>query len=506
MLNPLLSDDPNTIASSLKQAIRLDKNSPTKKTAREGMRYYDHENDILKNRIFYIDDDNELREDKYASNTKIPHGFFPEIVDQKTQVLLSNPLTFDCEDDSLKQELETYYDEDFQVFLQDTVTSASQKGYEYIFARTTAEDRLTFQIADSLTVFPVYDDTNQLKRIVRNIDKDIVKNGRKLIIHLAEVWDDKQVWFFKAEGTKNYQLNTDITLNPRPHVVAVRDDGSLLRRDYGVIPFYRYKNNAKETNDLKPIKALIDDYDIMNAFLSNNLQDFTEAIYVVKGYDGDDLSKLRQNIRAKKTVGVDADGGVEIQTVNIPVEGRKTKMEIDKANIYKFGMAFDSTQIGDGNITNVVIKSRYSLLNMKVNKTEVRIRALLKWINQMVVADINRRKNTAYDPADVSFEFTRELMVNETDIAANKKTAAETKQVMIATILEAAPQLPDDEILRLICEQFDLDFDEIKDELEEEPYTQGLASGTDREVINDATVGQVATGTGEVDPETVQKD
>lgn len=505
MINPLLSNDPTTIANNLKKAINLDRNSSTKKQAREGTRYYNHENDILKNRIFYIDDQNVLREDKYASNTKIPHGFFPEIVDQKTQVLLSNPLIFDCEDDVLRTELESYYDEDFQVFLQDVVTNASQKGYEYIFARTTAADKLSFQVADSLTVFPVYDDQNVLHRIVRSIDKDIIKDGKQVTIHLAEVWDDKQVWFFKAEGTGNYKLNPDISLNPRPHVIAYSTQGELLARDYGTIPFYRYKNNAKETNDLKPIKALIDDYDIMNAYLSNNLQDFTEAIYVVKGYDGDDLSKLRQNIRAKKTVGVDTDGGVEIQTVSIPVEGRKIKMEIDKENIYKFGMAFDSSQIGDGNITNIIIKSRYSLLIMKVNKTEVRIRALLKWINEMVIADINRRTGKSYDPASVTFEFTRELMVNETDLVTNEKTVAETRQVVIQTILEAAPKLPDDEVLRLICEQFELDFAEIKEMLEDEPYTQGLATGTDGEVIIDGPAQQVAEGTGTVKQETVQQ-
>lgn len=505
MINPLLSEDPNTIASSLKQAIQNDVKSLSKRNARTGIRYYQHENDILQNRIFYIDDQNVLREDKYASNTKIPHGFFPEIVDQKTQVLLSNPLEVTCEDESLQAELDQYYDEDFQVFLQDVVTNASQKGYEYIFARTTSQDRLTFQIADSLAVFPVYDDANELRRIVRNVDKNIIKDGKKITIHLAEVWDDKQVWFFKAEGSQPYKLNTDVPLNPRAHVIAIKDDGSLLERDYGQIPFYRYKNNAKETTDLKPIKALIDDYDIMNAFLSNNLQDFTEAIYVVKGYEGDDLSKLRQNLRAKKTVGVDSDGDVDIKTVSIPVDGRQTKMAIDKENIYKFGMAFDSTQLGDGNITNIVIKSRYSLLIMKVNKTEVRIRALLKWINSMVIADINRRTGKAYTPDQVDFEFVRELMVNETDLVTNEKTTAETRQITIQTVLEAAPQLPSDEVLRLICEQFELDFEDIQAMLEEEPYTKGLAEGTDSEVIANAAAGQVESGARETKPEGVQE-
>jgi hypothetical protein len=75
-------------------------------------------------------------------------------------------------------------------------------------------------------------------------------------------------------------------------------------------------------------------------------------------------------------VGVSESGGIDVITTNIPVEARKAKLDIDKEAIYKFGMGFDSSQTGDGNITNVVIKSRYSLLDLKCNKVEVRLRAI----------------------------------------------------------------------------------------------------------------------------------
>lgn len=504
-MNPLLSDNTSIMAGALAKAINDDRASKMKAKAREGVRYYNYGNDILSNRIFYLDKDQVLREDKFASNIRIPHAFFPEIVDQKTQVLLSNPVEIICEDEGLKAELDQYYDEDFQVFLQDAITGSSQKGFEYIFARTTAEDRLKFQVADSLCVIPIYDDEYNLRRLVRYVRKFIQKDGRRVAINLAEVWDDEQVWFFKSEDKKAYRFDTEIEPNPRPHVLAKNAKGELAGRGYGQIPFYRLQNNVDERTDLEPIKDIIDDYDLMNAFLSNNLQDFAEAIYVVKGFKGNNLDELRQNIKAKKTVGVGDNGGVDIKTVAIPVEGRQTKMNIDKENIYKFGMAFDSTAIGDGNITNIVIKSRYSLLIMKVNKTETRLRAMLKWINQMVIADINRRTGKAYSPDQVEFEFVRELMVNETDLVTNEKTTAETRQIAIQTILEAAPQLPSDEVLRLICEQFELDFEDIQSMLEEEPYTKGLAEGTDSEVIADATAGQVESGTGEAKPEGVQE-
>src|SRR5699024_6246981 len=109
----------------------------------------------------------------------------------------------------------------------------------------------------------------------------------------------------------------------------------------------------------------------------------------------------------------DSTGDVDIKTVEIPVEGRRAKLQLDRENIYKFGFGFDSSQVGDGNITNVVILGRYTLLNMKANKTETRLREALDWMNKMVIDDINRRFNTAYSPDEVSFEFTREMLVNK---------------------------------------------------------------------------------------------
>lgn len=235
----------------------------------------------------------------------------------------------------------------------------------------------------------------------------------------------------------------------------------------------------------------------MNCFLSNNLQDFAEAIYVVSGFQGDDLSKLRQNVKSKKVVGTGSDGGLDVKTVTIPTEGRKTKMDIDKENIYKFGMAFDSTQVGDGNITNIVIKARYTLLNMKANKTEARLQALLEWMNKLVIDDINRRYTKAFDPTEVSFTFTREVMVNETDIVNNEKAEAETRKIILESILQVAPRLDDDNVLRLICEQFDLDWEDVKEALEEAEYTKGLSDNTDEvetAVNPDAPTQQMAGG------------
>jgi SPP1 family phage portal protein len=405
----LMSGNETQVASALREAIRSDQSSKAKGKARIGQRYYDYKHDILKNRIFYLDKNDKLREDTYASNIRIPHPFFTEQVEQKVQTLLSKPLEVTAEDEKFQALLDEYYNEDMQVFLQEMVEGAAIKGVEFAYARTTSDDRLCFEVSDSLQTFDVYDENNDRQATIRYYEKEITKDGKSSTLKFAEIWTAKDVTFYRAVDDGAYKLDANQPQNPRPHVLAIADDGSQLGRSYGDIPFYRMTNNAKEKTDLEPIKPLIDDYDLMACFLSNNLQDFAEAIYVVKGFQGDDLDKLRQNIKSKKTVGVAPDGGVDIQTVQIPVEARQTKLDIDKEAIYHFGMAFDSTQVADSNgtVTNVAIQSGYSLLNMKCNKAETRLRALLRWMNQLIVEDIKRRTNKAYD---VDAHFTLNLV------------------------------------------------------------------------------------------------
>lgn len=486
MVNQLLSEDLSKVAAALKEAISKDRMDDSKKQARIAQDYYDYKHDILKHRICYVDENGVLREDTYASNVKIPHPFFTELVDQKVQYLLSNPVEFETEEEKLRKYLAEYINADLQVVLQDMIQGASIKAHEYLYARTTEDDKMTFNVADSLLMIMVNDDDHELKAIIRYYDRTIAQGKKNITITYAERWTEEDVTYFVSNEKGVFGLDPAKILNPRPHVIAMGDDGeTILGRTYGTIPFYRLSNNARGRNDLEPVKAIIDDYDLMNAFLSNNLHDFQDAIYVVKGYEGDDLSKLRYNIKAKKAVGVSSDGDVSVQTVNIPVEARKLKLEIDRENIYKFGMGFDSAQIGDGNITNVVIKSRYALLDLKCNKAEARLRAMLSWMLNMIVGDINRRYNTAFNAEDIEVLINRETMVNENDIVTNEMNEATAQKARIEALLAIAPYIGDETTLKIICEEYELDYEEVLERIEQQDYAPSLSGGKVPEDVNE---------------------
>ena len=277
-------------------------------------------------------------------------------------------------------------------------------------------------------------------------------------------------FYFCQEDEGKIIPDDSVELNPRPHTIYQKaGDASTYYEGFGFIPFFRLDNCQKQFSGLKPIKDLIDDYDLIACGLSNNIQDTNESLYVVKGFEGDNLDELMVNIKAKKHIGVGEDGDVEIRTIDIPVEARQTKLELDEKNIYRFGQGLNTAGLKDTNATtNIAIKSAYSLLDLKCNKMEIRLKQFMRKLLKVVLAEINDMEGTDYQQKDVYFEFEREVPTNALENAQIELTEAQRKQTEITTLLNLANHIDDETRLQLICEQLDVDYDEIKDKVPKE--------------------------------------
>ena len=448
--------------------INEDQTSARQTIANVGRKYYEGNHDILNYRMFYFNSDGVLVEDKTRSNIKISHPFFTELVDQEVQYMLSNPSGCFVRSDipELQNRLDEYFDEDYVAELEETMTDAVSSGFSYMFAYKGKDDRFHFENAGSAGVVEVRakETDDKCEYVIYHYLDRIAKTNKQ--IKKIQVWDSEKTTFYVQEDDGKLIFDDSETINPRPHVIYKKDgDDSIYYEDFGFIPFFRLDNNKKQISGIKPIKDLIDDYDLMSCGLSNNLADFDHPIYVVKGFQGDNLDELQMNLKTKKMIGVDSSGGVESQTINVPHEARKTKMEIDEKNIYRFGMGFNSSQVGDGNITNIVIKSRYALLDMKCNKFEIKVKQFMKKILKVVLQEINKKDETDYDLSDVYFDFTREIMTNASDNATIEKTDAEKHQIQITTLLSLNGIIDDETIIKIICEILEIDYEEIKSKL-----------------------------------------
>ena len=131
---------------------------------------------------------------------------------------------------------------------------------------------------------------------------DRIDKGHKTIERI-QVWDDKQTYYYVQVNNGAVVLDDTEPINPKPHVLYTKSNGDKATYfdGFGYIPFFRLDNNKKQFSSLKPVKPLIDDYDLMASSLSNNLIDFDSPLYAIKGFQGDNLNELQTNLDRKST-------------------------------------------------------------------------------------------------------------------------------------------------------------------------------------------------------------
>lgn len=485
MLNP----------KDIKALIDADRNSERRQLAEVGQRYYEAKHDILAFRMFYYNDDSELVEDTTSANTRIPHPFFTELADQLAPYMLSfeeNPIRAKLKDTEaaadLQDHLDAYFDDDFWSEIGDLITGSYVKGVEYLYAYKNEDDRLAFQCADSMGVVEVRaKDTDAGVACMLYWYTDRIDKGKKKINRIQVHTSDSITFYVQSGENGRVVLDDEMQPNPRPNVVYTDSEGKRYGKPLGFIPFWPLPLNKKRVPGLMPIKCIIDDYDMMKCGLSNNLQDFDHPIYAVKGFDGHDFTELAKNLRTKKMVGTGEQGSIDVVAVEIPVEARRANLEEDEKNIYKFGMGFNASQVGDGNITNVVIRSRYTLLDLKADKVEKILKKMLKKnVIPVVLDEINAEHGTAYQPGDVEIKFERIIPTNESEDIENEYKKAQTKELQLNAILNAATNIGDEATLEAICDVMDWDLNKIKAKIKKaQEETPEAAEAILQQVVTD---------------------
>ncbi len=449
----------------IQKFISEDKSSEKKRFARKGQDYYEGRHDIRNYRLFYYDSDGILREDKYRSNVKIPHPFFMELVDQAVQYIFSGKQFAKSELPELQAKLDEYfnYNEDFTANISELLRGCMAKGFEYMYAYKDENDRLAFQCTDSLGVVEIRkNNTDSMPEYViyRYVDKSHKEIKR------IRVWDNEEVWYYVQDGYGKISLDESEKINPKPHNLYNQKDGKTYGKSFGFIPFFRLDNNKKQVSDLKIIKELIDDYDLMASSLSNNLIDFDMPLYAVTGFEGDNLDELQTNLKSKKMIGLDEGGSVDVKTVDVPYQARLTKLELDEKNIYRFGMGLNTAGLKDTSATtNIAIKAAYSLLDLKCAKLEMRLKQFLRKLVKPVLDEINEQEETGYKQSDVWFEFKHEIMSNALENSQIKQNEANARQTEITTLLNLADTLDNKTIVQRICEVLDIEYAEIEGKL-----------------------------------------
>ena len=148
------------------------------------------------------------------------------------------------------------------------------------------------------------------------------------------------------------------------------------------------------------------------------------------------------------------------------VEARKTKMEVDEKNIFRFGQGVNTEALKDTSATtSIAIKSAYANLDLKCDGLQPFLLQFMRKLLKLVLKEINDRNGTDYEQKDVYFDFEREIITNAQENAQIDLVKAQEQQAKVTTILNTASMLGQELTAQLVCEALELDYDDVKDKL-----------------------------------------
>lgn len=406
----------------------------------EGVKYYYKENDITKRVIYkYLNDGTKVI-DHEATNNKLASGYHKLLVDQKTSYLVGEPITISSKSDKDIQPVIDTLGGEFDDTLPDLVTAASNKGREWLHPYIDSEGEFDYIIIPAQEFIPIYDNTKR-KNLVAGIryytlDDDTVK---------IELWDDNYVTYYEQT---NQGINLDYSYGePRQSHFYYGEKGY----GWGKVPFIEFANNSKRVSDLTFYKDFIDAYDNILSDTTNTIEDVQQFLYVIKGYEGQDIAEAVTNFKRFKGVAVSSDdnSGVDILQGEVPMQSVTEYLNRVKDDVFQFGQGVDITADKYGNSpSGIALKFLFSLLDMKASVLQRKFERALREFCWFVCEYLDiSGQGKGIDCDDIQFTFNTSLLVNEFEHAQ----IAQISKGIISdrTIAEEHPWSRNDEYERL---------------------------------------------------------
>jgi len=409
--NQITTEKPISNEEVIKEEIKEDVTSNTKQSAYNGIMYYRSLNTKIKSR----EKENFLSTFEH----KIANGFLKKIIDQKVNYLLGKKIVIE----NIEKINQTI---NINKIIRKAAKESCKKGVEWLHPYINNSGEFKISNISGLECIPIYDTEYQeeLIQMIRYYKITVLDNkNKKVSRYKVELYDKDKVTYYMQDAEGNYYLDTSIEINPLYYISISTKLGKKVLgskgNGWGKVPFIPLWNNDDKTNDLEPIKEHIDLYDIVESDFANNLDQLQDVLLVLKNRSPGEYEKFLKNLKKYKIVEVDEDGDLKSLSIDVPVVARKELLSILRDNIFEFGQAVDTRRVADGNTTNVVIKSRYSDLDLKCDDFQFMIEDsiynLLWFVNKYFEVTGKPTENLE----NVEITFNRNIIFNESEKVKN---------------------------------------------------------------------------------------
>lgn len=395
------------------------KTSPERMLMLESEKYYNGDHEILKRKMWVNGKDGKQEEIKNVPNHKLVDNQFKKMVDQKTNFLLSKPVTFETENDNFTSALGDVFDRQFLNKLKITGVDAYLGGISWLYVYYDDKGKIQFKVFKPYEVKPFWQDSEHtiLDYAVRLYEVEVYEGSRLTIQEKVEV--------YKEDGVYRYDwINNSLKEDPDNHYSPyMQVDGNGY--NWEQIPIIPFKSNFKELPLLKSVKSLQDALNLLISNFVNNLDENPRnSILVLKNYEGENLAEFRQKLTqygAVKVRTVDgADGGVD--TLHIEVNANNYQLILNhlKKAIIENARGYDAKDDRIGaNANQMNLMSMYNDISLDADNMEAEYQAGFEKLLFFVKSYLKTVGVGDFTNLDVKITFNRDMMQNQSEIIDN---------------------------------------------------------------------------------------
>lgn len=415
-------------------------NSEERKLMLDGIRYYDNDSKIDE-KVRYDHCGTDGAKNDKLSNAKMHKNIMRKLTRQKINTLLGKPYSIKTMNDNYKKILEdTYFTKYMYRKIYNTCKEAIKEGINWLNAYYDENGDLQFRRVPGHQVKVFWSDREHTKisQLIHYYEIAIYKGDKATSATYADYYSTNGVIHYvkedkgfvrdskrpKEEG--NFKLmvpQTQDIVNDKGEVVETTykldENGKIVFEPQEMvwdrIPWIPLKYNQEETSLLKYIRNHQDYYEQLLSAMVDIVIDIPNAIKYFKGYSGADLAELTQNIAKFRAVLVDPDG--DVGSLETAFDGTTFGDLLDRIrkDAYEDGGGVDMQSDKTGDKSGVGLKFLYSDLDLDLGELEQEMDVFFEWLLWFIDFDINVKGNGDFSEEEVTFEFNKTNIVNESE-------------------------------------------------------------------------------------------
>ena len=385
-----------------------------------GERYYDGKHDILRKKRTVIGASGKTEVINNIPNNRIIDNQYKKMVNQKTNYLLGQPISFRAKNKRYADLLKAICNKRFMRLAKNIGKDSLNEGLGWLYVYYDDNGNLMFKRFKACNIIPGWadEDHTRLDYAIRLYTVTAYEGENEVTVEKVEVYTPEGIYYYILDGQ-------EVKPDEVPFSYYFYAQNGSTNLNWSRIPLIPFKYNSEEIPLINNVKSLQDALNtIISNFEDNMEEDARNTILVLVNYDGQNLEEFRHNLAnygVVKVKTVDGTAG-DLKTLQVEVnsENYKAIIEIFKKAIIENAMGYDAKDDRlSGNPNQMNIQSMYSDIDLDANEMETEWQASFEELLWFIDCHFANTGAGDFEGEDVEVIFNRDILISESEVIEN---------------------------------------------------------------------------------------